>query len=382
MVVNATISDPLPEPGRQRRLDYRLVQVALDAETLDLGAVRSSWWACLLLRVAGNYVALAAKAFVRVLRGGIDCVLCDNENEAMVLALLLKLSKRRTALLTYAITPAARKKCLFFLVARGHSHVDRWLNYSGVQADLLVTRRGVPRDRVQVVPSHTDALFFRPEPIDAEQPAPRPYILAVGRQHRDYPLLVDATGDLPIDLVIDASSPHTRWPDSLAGRTLPPSIRLVSLDSEQLRAAYASAAIVVVPTVESDFGAGQTTLLEAMAMARPVVATRTAGGGDLLADRRSVLRGGLARPTAGLFAGVYLPGVPDALGPHGYYVAPGDVDALRGVIRYLLDHPEEAAEMGRRGRALVLGALTIDHFRDRVVAAVSEVRAARVQISQ
>jgi len=37
----------------------------------------------------------------------------------------------------------------------------------------------------------------------------------------------------------------------------------------------------------------------------------------------------------------------------GILVDPGDPRAHAAAIAYLLDHPSEAAEMGRRGRALV-----------------------------
>ena len=38
----------------------------------------------------------------------------------------------------------------------------------------------------------------------------------------------------------------------------------------------------------------------------------------------------------------------------GLCVPAGDVDALADAIQWLLDHPDEAREMGQRGRTLVL----------------------------
>jgi glycosyltransferase involved in cell wall biosynthesis len=38
----------------------------------------------------------------------------------------------------------------------------------------------------------------------------------------------------------------------------------------------------------------------------------------------------------------------------GICVAPRDPDAIAGAIEWIFDHPEEAREMGRRGRDLVL----------------------------
>jgi glycosyltransferase involved in cell wall biosynthesis len=46
----------------------------------------------------------------------------------------------------------------------------------------------------------------------------------------------------------------------------------------------------------------------------------------------------------------------------GLYVPPGDVAALRAAIRYLLDHPDEAARMGQAGRRLVQQHFNVDAF--------------------
>lgn len=379
MLVNATCSEPA-EPGVGRRRDYHLLADRLDAEVLDLAAVHRSRLGRLLLRAGGPYVALAVLGLIRTRRGGIDVVLCDNENEAVVLTVLGRLLRRRTPLVTLCVSPAARKKLPLLRLGAAAEAVDLWLNHSSVQAERLKELLAVPPERVQVLPYHADTLFFAPERVavpGVPVPVTRPYVLAVGRQHRDYDTLIAAAVDLSVDVVIDAGSLFSRWPDTLMGRPLPPSVHLVSLDADQLRAAYAGAAVVVVPTEENDFGAGGTTILEGMAMARPVVATRTHAGGDLLADRRSVLRCETSRSTLGLFGALFAAQTPDAGGPHGLYVPPGDVVALRGALQHVLDHPDEAAELGRRGRALVAGALDLDRYVDRVVAAVEGVAAGR-----
>jgi len=377
MLVRARTDGPMPIPGVERRSDYRLVREALDAELLDLGSVERSRIGRLVQRAAGAYVALAVLGLLRALRGGVDVVLCDNENEALVLALLFKAVRRRIPLVTIAVAPTARKKAPFFRLARVQSHVDLWLPYVSVQASLLISRYHVPPDRVRLLPFHADSAFFDPSSVDsatAPRPTGRPYVLAVGRQDRDYPTLLEAAADLPVDVVIDVGSLYSHSPDTLTGRPLPPTVHLVSLGQLQLRAAYAFAEVVVVPTNESDIGAGSTTVLEGMAMARPVVTTRSEGSGDVLADRREVLRASTPRDTRGMFGPVFAASSPQALGPHGFYVPPGDAPALRAALRYLLDHPEEAAEFGRRGRALIVDGLSTDYFVRRVVAAVQGVR--------
>ncbi len=61
-------------------------------------------------------------------------------------------------------------------------------------------------------------------------------------------------------------------------------------------------------------------LLEAMAAARPVVATRVGGVPELVTD-----------------------------GENGFLIEPGDVEGFAGAVRRLLDEPRLAADMGQRG---------------------------------
>ncbi len=51
---------------------------------------------------------------------------------------------------------------------------------------------------------------------------------------------------------------------------------------------------------------------------------------------------------------------------------PGDPRALRQAIEHLLQHPEEAARMGRAGRELVETRHTLDRYVERVVRIVRE----------
>ena len=376
MLVCAVADDPVHDACGQRRVDFRQTAAALDAEVLDLGVVSGSRFGRLLLRGLGKYVALAVLAFARLVRGGTtELVLCDNENEALVLATLLKLSGRRVPVVMLGIDATARKKAPFFLL-RAQTHIDLWLPYGSLQAQQLTSRRGVPAERVRLLPYYADEVFFDAAAVThpfQDRPSSRPYVLAVGRQHRDYPLLLEVATDLAADVVIAAGSLYSKTPDRLEGRPLPANVSVVSLDYEQLRRAYAAAAVVVVPTVEADFGPGMTAVVEAMSMARPVVWTRAAGSGDYVADRRAALRGtALVRSTHGLVAAA-AGATPDARGPHGLMVPVGDATALRKAIRHLLENPEEAAQLGRRGRLQVEQALTMDAFVARIVAGVQDV---------
>jgi glycosyltransferase involved in cell wall biosynthesis len=95
---------------------------------------------------------------------------------------------------------------------------------------------------------------------------------------------------------------------------------------------------VVVPLHDVDSDCGMSTIIEAMAMARPVVVTRTTGQVDVVVDRE-----------------------------HGVYVPPGDARALGRAIGHLLDHPDEARQMGRAGRDLIEERHTLDAHVERLI---------------
>ncbi len=117
-----------------------------------------------------------------------------------------------------------------------------------------------------------------------------------------------------------------RFHAALAADPPPPNVRYrLELPYPELRDIYARSRFLVMPLREADFDAGVTSITEAMAMGKAVIATRIRGQVDVLHD-----------------------------GVEGLYVPPGDPAALREAIDHLLRHPDEAARMGAAGRAAVL----------------------------
>ena len=168
-----------------------------------------------------------------------------------------------------------------------------------------------------------DTEFWHPDHPPAHRA--RPMICAVGQELRDYPTLVAAVRGLDVDVVVAAASPWSKRADSSAGIDLPPNVEVAAFGLFELRQLYADAAFVVVPLQETDFQAGITTILEAMAMGRAVICTRTAGQTDTVVDEVT-----------------------------GLYVPPSDAGALRGAIERLVAEPATAARLGAAGRAWVV----------------------------
>jgi glycosyltransferase involved in cell wall biosynthesis len=142
--------------------------------------------------------------------------------------------------------------------------------FAEAQRERLLAQTGLPPGRVQTVLLGVDAAFYRPTGDLTGD-----YVLAVGRDlARDYRTFVAAVERLGYPAIIVASERNLR------GVSLPRNVDArLDISPAELRLLYAGARCVVVPTrrEEYPFGAdcsGQTTLLEAMAMSRPVVVSQ------------------------------------------------------------------------------------------------------------
>ena len=127
-------------------------------------------------------------------------------------------------------------------------------------------------------------------------------------------------------------------------RALPPNVEARRYEYGELRSLYARSSIVAVPLYENDFQAGVTTLLEAMAMGKAVVVTRTSGqGADVVVD-----------------------------GENGLTVAPGDAAGWGEAVARLRADPALRARLGRSARLWVERHATLEHWVRHVVTALRE----------
>jgi glycosyltransferase involved in cell wall biosynthesis len=125
---------------------------------------------------------------------------------------------------------------------------------------------------------------------------------------------------------------------------LPNNVILKPASPAELRAAYDRARFVVVPLVPSLRDHGVTTLAEAMAMGKAVICTRTHGVMEFLDE-----------------------------GINGISVPPHDPQALRSAIDHLLQHPDEAEQMGIEGRRRAEEIFALDRFAGNVRQVVDDV---------
>lgn len=189
--------------------------------------------------------------------------------------------------------------------------IDYFLCTSRQEADLYAAQFGIARNRISFFP-------MTPPPHYCEAKAgPRgDYILAYGNSDRDYDTLVRAAADLPVRVVILSQ----RYRPQAA---LPANITLITQKTvgQDLISLIAGARCVVLPLKDGAVSAGQTAMLETMALARPLVVT------DNPATREYAVHGDSAL----------------------LYPA-GNADALRAHLQTMLEDPGRAEQIGSRAR--------------------------------
>ncbi|HXC60600.1 MAG TPA: glycosyltransferase family 4 protein [Steroidobacteraceae bacterium] len=211
------------------------------------------------------------------------------------------------------------------------------ITWSSVQRDALVGKIGFPRDRVYLIRHYVDQVFYSPRTAQEDM------ICAVGAEMRDYTTLVQAVRGTGIRCHI--ATDHVRIPGPIRlvnDRRVPITQIVQQTDTDvtqgrltlpQLRDLYAKSRVVIVPLLHSETDNGVTCILEAMAMGKPVICSRTRGQVDVIQE-----------------------------GVTGLYVPVGDAAAMRAAIQSLWHDPARASEMGRNARAYVEKYHTLEMF--------------------
>jgi glycosyltransferase involved in cell wall biosynthesis len=312
-------------------------------------------------------VAQAWLAFRR--RHEFGAILTDGEHIGIPLALMLKVARAPIPHVTIGHRITAAKKRPFFRFLKVQTHISRVALHARAQYELGMQELEIAPEKLALVPYQVDTDFWRPRAMPDER-----LICSAGLEFRDYPTLIAAVEGLDVQVTIGASSHWSKRRNTAEDVTQPSNVTVSAFDYVALREQYARSAMVVVPLDDTDFQAGVTTILEAMAMGKPVIVTHTQGQTDVVEDRRTVTRGSVprSRPSSLLRELADSAGV--ALAPSGFYVPPADPGALRRAIVYLLEHPEERTRLGEAGRRPVEQLTTVDQSAARLRQLVDEVR--------
>jgi glycosyltransferase involved in cell wall biosynthesis len=195
--------------------------------------------------------------------------------------------------------------------------------------------------------------------------------------------LIKAVTELDVDVFVAAAS---LWSGDSAQFpvTIPSNVTVGKCSYQELKDMYSRATLAVVPLRDSPYQHGITAIQEAMAMGLPVVVTRTRGQSDVVIDRRKVLRSDPELSTSEGFAQLFRPDSAELSEANGFYVGPGDDVELRKCIRYLVEHPDVAAELGVSGQRFARAVLSVECFvqraSDLIAAASGQLRHAGVRM--
>ena len=179
---------------------------------------------------------------------------------------------------------------------------------------------GVAETRRAFIYDQTDIAFFSP---GTQRPKPRPLVVSVGLEQRDYRTLASATEGMDLDVRISGFSTDAALLAETFPETMPANFHQAFYEWRDLAQLYRDADVVVVAVRPNRYAAGVQALVEAMASGRPVVVTASEGLAGYLDDA-------------------------DALS----VVPQRDPAAMRTAIEAVLADPKAADARGRRAREI------------------------------
>lgn len=327
-------SDDRPMP------DYVVMRQCLSPDVIDVSSIAGieDPVASLAHRLAGAQWAIAVSAFRR--RKKYSVILATGEDVGFPLAFLMKYFGGSTPLIVTCHNISSRRPSFFLRRLGVGSAVSVFQCLSASQAAILATKTRLNASNKQLLFWHVDHEFFRPMPEVPEDNI----ICSAGMASRDYATLLAATSGMEVDVKIAADSPWFKQTLNVDTTTLAANVEVRSYGTySALRDLYAKSRVVVVPLIDVPYSAGYTVMLEAMAMAKPLIVTRTRQPSDFIVD-----------------------------GVNAVYVPPNDPAALREKLEYLLSNPEYAKQLGRSARKTVEEGLTLRHYVGRVRSAVEQ----------
>lgn len=338
MLVSAPVTPSLREDaarGTRPRPEYLSLEGRHDVDLLDWTRVGFSRGHRSVARSLTHSLAGLRRA------RSYDVVFSDGEHLGIPLGAAMRALRLRIPhlMIGHNLLAPAKVRLLRHLAIPG---VDLAVVHSDGQIDRIVAETAIPRAKLGVVPYGVDTRFWSPL-AEAAAVAENDLVVSAGREHRDYRTLVQA---LPADARLRIAD-HSLFTPRATRRDppiWPATVERVGLDPAGLRDLYASAAVVVVPVVETLMPAGITTLLEAMAMGKALVVTETSG-----------LRGIVEHGRTGLV------------------VPPGDPRAMRAAIEELLVSPDKRAALGARAREEAVARYDVEVFTDALAACLDRI---------
>jgi glycosyltransferase involved in cell wall biosynthesis len=267
-------------------------------------------------------------------------VYVTGEDIGFRLALLLKLRGVEGRIVCFVHNMTAKKLRILRMI--GPKPFARLITNCSTQKQVLIDS-DFPENKIVNVYHPIDDVFFSPEA--ASNDGPSGAFVACGAENRDYATLRSVASTVKGDvLVFGHGFFGSKMRDDVQPANWPKNFRLMpKLPFTQLRDYYARSLAVVVPLSDSLYAAGGTALLEAMAMGKTVIVSRSRGLQDYLA----------AEP--------------------GLTPAPGDAAALGQAMERVESGTAALKEVGVRNRRWIIENCALDTYVARVTEIMTEV---------
>ncbi len=252
-----------------------------------------------------------------------DFIFCEGEGLGMVIAAVSGSKKNRPKIAVRFHNVNRPRAKLALSLYRLADKIDLYVAHSRAQLDFLRDYLHLPESKIGYFWYTTDCKFFKPGQPSANKT--RPLIVSVGLERRDYHLLAAATEDLDIDVKIAGFSQFASGLARNFPKTIPANMSNSYYALPELLQLYHDADMIVVCVKPSNWSAGATSLVEAMACRKPIVVTRTEGLKEYLMDADAILT-----------------------------VEPGDAKGLQQAISHLLNNPQEAETRAEKAYQLAI----------------------------
>lgn len=279
-----------------------------------------------------------------------DIILSQSEKVGLPLSLLMKYLgiKKPHVLIISRITSVDEKKARQkeWFLKQTKDRISRFLIWSSVQRKYAIEELKVPSTKVILIKRGTDQLFWSPDSA-VSGPGKNDMICSVGMEARDYPTLIEAlrTTTIPCHIAVGAARGEIfQTVKKLYDiKQMPQNVTVGYKSPAELRELYMRSLFVVVPLMSTDSDNGLTTILESMAMGKPVICSDVEGQIDVIQD-----------------------------GVTGFYVPQGNPVALRASMIRLWNNPELARQMGQNARRHIEKHHSIEQFVEAIQREVTE----------
>ena len=210
---------------------------------------------------------------------------------------------------------------------------DRIICVSTLQKNIFQEILKIPEGKIAFLPYSVDCNFFRPSNEDNAGD----FILSVGSADRDNTLLRRVISDLPGIKLIETGKgvSEIKFSENSSlnqQKNTEDKIRILSVSFEKLRDLYQKCLFAVLPILPTtDQPAGLTSLLEAMAMGKPVIISKGLTTEDYIINHKN-----------------------------GILVEPGNFKQLKKSITELINNPKERSRIGENARKSVENKFTLE----------------------